>query len=279
MVEVRAASPPAEAPQPQGNRRACARSWSQVAAFSHSPSVGRRAACALAKASASNQETWTTGSSGSSGAHAPVDAPLLPPGRARRPGAGVGDVVALLPGPALVRPPLAAPIAAALDEPQERRVGDRRAADPEGGQVGAVARALVVVGEDALRCAERARAARDLDGLEAGVALGAPRARRRIERGAALQARERDRLQHRLAVLHLVLEHHLVPSPGRARRRRAPSARARARPRGSPARRRGRAAAGRRARGAASRTRRTSPPAPGRSSGSPPRRCTSHRSS
>ena len=43
------------------------------------------------------------------------------------------------------------------------------------------------------------------------------RARRRIERGAALQARERDRLQHRLAVLHLVLEHHL----GRDRVRRA----------------------------------------------------------
>src|SRR5215207_11606908 len=66
----------------------------------------------------------------------PGDAPLLPPGRARRPGTGVGDVVALLPGPALVRPPLSALIAAALDEVQEGRVGDRRAADPEPLQVG-----------------------------------------------------------------------------------------------------------------------------------------------
>ena len=39
-------------------------SWPQVAAFSHSISVGRRASCARAKAAASNQETPTTGASG-----------------------------------------------------------------------------------------------------------------------------------------------------------------------------------------------------------------------
>ena len=55
----------------EGARTLCV-VWSQVAALSHSNSVGRRAPCARAKASASNQETWTTGLSGSSGTHWPI---------------------------------------------------------------------------------------------------------------------------------------------------------------------------------------------------------------
>src|SRR6185436_18964434 len=88
-----------------------------------------------------------------------VDPPLPPSGRATGPAARVGDVVVLLPGPALVAPPFAALVAAALGEGQPGGVGDRRAADPEGGQLGAVARALVVVGEAEAPGAERAGAA------------------------------------------------------------------------------------------------------------------------
>ena len=64
--------------------------------------------------------------------------------------------------PALVRPPLAPLVAAALDEAQERRVGDRGEADPEGRQLDPVARALVVVGEAGCGSAdlERRRRAR-----------------------------------------------------------------------------------------------------------------------
>src|SRR6266487_611002 len=62
----------------------------------------------------------------------------------------VGDVVVLLPRPALVAPPLAALIAAALGEVQPRRVGDWPARDAEGADVDVVARALVVVGEHAV---------------------------------------------------------------------------------------------------------------------------------
>src|SRR3954470_12365370 len=54
----------------------------------------------------------------------------------------VGDVVVLLPRPALVAPPLAALVAAALGEVQPGRVGDRAARDAEGAELDAVARAL-----------------------------------------------------------------------------------------------------------------------------------------
>ena len=57
------------------------------------------------------------------------------------------DVVLLLPRPALVGPPLAPLVAAALDERQLGGVGDRGPADQVAAHVGAVARALVVVGE------------------------------------------------------------------------------------------------------------------------------------
>src|SRR3954447_22792658 len=87
------------------------------------------------------------------------------------PALGVGDVVLLLPRPRLAIPPRAALVAAALDEGQERRVGDRRAANPEVGQLGAEARSLVVVGEALLFRPELARAARHEDALQAAVAL------------------------------------------------------------------------------------------------------------
>ena len=111
-----------------------------------------------------------------------VDAPLPPSVRAGGPALRVGDVVVLLPRPALVGPPLAALVAAALDEAQEGGVGDRGAADAEGGEVAPVARALVVVGEALVRRAHRERPGGDVDGLEAG---GAGR------RGAAGRGRSR----------------------------------------------------------------------------------------
>src|SRR3954449_1821601 len=96
-----------------------------------------------------------------------VDPPLAPSGRATGPAPRVGDVVVLLPGPALVAPPLAPLVAAALGEGEPARVGHRRAADPEGGELGPVAGALVVVGEAEAAGADRARAAGHLDRLEA----------------------------------------------------------------------------------------------------------------
>src|SRR4051794_765594 len=83
----------------------------------------------------------------------------------------VRDVIVLLPRPALVAPPLAALIAAALGEVQPRRVGDRPAGDAEGADLDAVARALVVVGEDVLRGPERGRAGRDVEPLGRRVAV------------------------------------------------------------------------------------------------------------
>src|SRR4051812_40400310 len=70
----------------------------------------------------------------------------------------VRDVVVLLPRPALVAPPLAALVAAALAEAQPGRVGDRPARDAEAAELHAVARALVVVGEDVVGGAEHGRA-------------------------------------------------------------------------------------------------------------------------
>src|SRR4029078_10966922 len=86
-----------------------------------------------------------------------VDAPLPPSVRAGGPALRVGDVVVLFPRPALVAPPLAALVAAALDEAQEGGVRDRGAADAEGGEVAPVARALVVIGEALVRRAHRER--------------------------------------------------------------------------------------------------------------------------
>ena len=143
-----------------------------------------------------------------------VDAPLPPPVGPGGPPLWVGDVVVLLPRPALVRPPLAALVAAALGEAQEGRVGDRGAADAEARQVDQVARALVVEREAVIVGAHRELARRDLDRVEARAGRRAPRRGRRLEPGRGAQAGELDRLQHRLRVLELVLEHHLVDVGG-----------------------------------------------------------------
>ena len=130
-----------------------------------------------------------------------VDAPLQPGAVVLpHPAAGVGDVVLLLPRPRLVGPPLAALVAAALDEGQVARVGDRDLADPEAAHVGLVARALVVVGE-AVRDRRRRRSGRRgrrcapgrctlaLAGREA--ALAACPARRRARRARSPGASSR----------------------------------------------------------------------------------------
>src|SRR3954447_25311220 len=98
-------------------------------------------------------------------------------GCVRIPGLGarvVRDVVVLLPGPALARPPLAAHVAAALAEAHPRGVGDRVAGDAERRDLAHVARALVVVGEDVVARAALREAAVDRDELEpvAGRRLG-----------------------------------------------------------------------------------------------------------
>src|SRR5204862_2237985 len=98
-------------------------------------------------------------------------------GRVRVPGlrAGVvGDVVVLLPRPALARPPLAAHVAAALAEVHPRGVGDRVTGDREACDVARVTQALVVVGEDLVGGADHRRAAGYLDELEP-VAAGRTR--------------------------------------------------------------------------------------------------------
>src|SRR5205807_5954712 len=86
----------------------------------------------------------------------------------RRPAARSGDVIALLPRPPLVRPPLPSFVSTSLDERQVGRVRDRGAADQIGAHIGAVAGALVVVCEAVRRSADRALAARDLDQLQSG---------------------------------------------------------------------------------------------------------------
>ena len=160
----------ASSPHGYGRARPCC--WSQVAAFSHSNSVGSRTPCARAKASASNQERWTTGRYGSSAlerSQTPLGAEV------RRPSLRSCDVVLLLPGPALIGPPLAALVAAPLDEREVGGVGDRRLADQVAADVGAVQRPLVVVGEAVAGGADRARAGRDPDQLEAGRRRTLPR--------------------------------------------------------------------------------------------------------
>src|SRR6188472_4433376 len=72
----------------------------------------------------------------------------------------VRDVVVLLPRPALVAPPFAAPIATALGEAQPRGVGHRPARDAERADLHAMPGALVVVGERSVRRAHPEAAAR-----------------------------------------------------------------------------------------------------------------------
>src|SRR5690242_5100395 len=139
----------------------------------------------------------------------PAEPPLR--GEVRRPAAWSGDVVLLLPGPSFPGPPLAALISATLDEGQIRGVGDRGATEQVAADVGAVTWPFVVVGEATSRRADRARTGGHLDHLEAGE--------RRIRRAGqrtplgefvVAQAGQLKRLEHRLVVLVLVTEHHLV---------------------------------------------------------------------
>ncbi len=81
---------------------------------------------------------------------------------ARRKGGVGGDLVLLLPRPALGRPPLAPLIPAVVCEAHPARAADRVTGDAEGGRLDGVARALVVVGEPVLRGAHRERPGRDL---------------------------------------------------------------------------------------------------------------------
>jgi hypothetical protein len=89
---------------------------------------------------------------------------------------------------------------------QPRGVGDRPARDPEGAELDAVARALVVVGEHAVGGAERGRAGGDVEPLGRGVAVEG--LKHRLARGQ--QAAEPHGLAHGLGVLELVADHHLV---------------------------------------------------------------------
>src|SRR3712207_4480526 len=111
-----------------------------------------------------------------------------------RPPLGCRDVVLLLPCPALAAPPLAPLVAAALDEREERRVGDRRARDAERRQRDRMAGPLVVVGPRRRVGAHEERAAGDVD------PLGVAGERRCVPRRAARQATEPQRLAHRLGV-------------------------------------------------------------------------------
>ena len=155
-------------------------------------------------------------------------------------------------------------------------------ADQVAADVGAVARPLVVVGEAVGGGADRARARRDLDQLEAGQRVRRRRAGVPLVRPARSrqQLASCERLEHRLGVLVLVAQDQLVDDGRRRPRvRRAPRACARAPRRGSRAPRRAAGTAGRRGRRAASRRRRRRRPgrrgaAAGRRSGGP-----SHRSS
>ena len=143
-----------------------------------------------------------------------VDAPLPPPVRAGGPALRVGDVVVLLPRPALVATTTRGAGSRRPRRRQEGRVGDRGAADAEGrrgrrGGAGARCRRRSAPGAPM-----RNGPAGDLDRLEAGGAAPSRRAGAAVEAGRGGKPRELDRLQHRLVVLVLVLEHHLVDLGG-----------------------------------------------------------------
>jgi hypothetical protein len=119
------------------------------------------------------------------------------------------NVLRLAPGPALVAPELAPAVAAVRDELEPRAVRHRGRVDAERGQLLLVRRALVVVGPRVVR-AEPRRSRGDEDVAGRGHrGGGAARVRK---------ARERDRLEHRLAVLALVLEDEAEREPVREQR-------------------------------------------------------------
>src|SRR5947209_4098875 len=95
----------------------------------------------------------------------PRESPLA--AEVRRPTTRSRDVVLLLPRPPLGRPPLPAPVPAALDERQVAGIGDRRVAQQVVANVGAMGGMLVVVGESVGRCADCALASGNDHHLEA----------------------------------------------------------------------------------------------------------------
>ena len=150
--------------------------------------VGSRLPAQRAKASASSQETWTTGASGSTGSRRPIAVRSQPLDVAlpvhRRLGAGL------------------------LHERDIRRIGDRGSIDLEGGELDRVAGALVVVGEAPRRRADLVRAGGNADGVRArGRRLGRGPW---LDRHRLIAVDHLQELQHRLVVLVLVGEQHLV---------------------------------------------------------------------
>ncbi len=153
-----------------------------------------------------------------------VQPPPLPTPGPAGPALRVRDVVVLLPGPALVAPPLAALVAAALGEGQPGGVGDRRAADPEGGQLDARGAGA--------RCRRRSRGGRrractgpagTSTGSRPGVAARrgrARRGRRARERGAAGRARSPAASSRRAAARGAAPARPARRRRGRARRAR-----------------------------------------------------------
>ena len=142
-----------------------------------------------------------------------VEPPEAPLGaQVRRPPSRSSDVVLLLPRPALVGPPLATLVAAALDERQVGGVRDRGAADQVLAHIGAVMGALVVVGELTGGRADRAFAPGDPSTNSRPVRAGPDSRERRsqLRRLVIGQPGQLKRLEHRLVVLVLVAEHHLV---------------------------------------------------------------------
>ena len=178
----------------------------------------------------------------------------------------------LLPRPALVGPPLAALVAAALGEGQPGGVGDRRAADRE-------ARGRLRCGAGA-RCRRRSRRRprRARTGPRRSRPSRSPSPSTGVRAGEVRreQAREPHRLQHRLGVLELVADHQLVQLAVAHRRLERALAHLRhvlaAAPRRAGTR-------GRRAPRAASRTRRRARPDRRAASWRPATRWLSHRSS
>src|SRR5205807_1003272 len=125
--------------------------------------------------------------------------------RSPRPVSRVRDVVALLPGPALVAPPRAVFVTAAFGEREERAVGHRKALYRERASRYIVARKLVVVDEAPVPAGSHLERARpELDPLGLGVDL-----RQRVRLPTGLSAEE-QRLAHRLRVLQFMEGHEIV---------------------------------------------------------------------
>ncbi len=116
------------------------------------------------------------------------------------------------PLPARLRPPASTGVSAALHELAEVPVRDRGGVDVEGPELDRVPRALVVVGEALAGRPHRERPRLDAHDVRLrGARLG----RRMRPAGRLVDAGlgERERLQHRLVVLMLVLHEHVPHEP------------------------------------------------------------------